>query len=519
MENNYFEFDKFFEFKNDFFNSKKYWIIYLILIGFYFLFNYNIWEYFNLKQVGCIILISFLGVFYISYFYGHNVDLELYKIAFVIIMGFGIIFSFLSPVMFIPDEVEHFVRAEMISRGEISPEYFETPYVYGGIQQKGYYLTIQSTLDLIKYNKNTTTTTGYDNMLVLNVFDTDIIDMPINSTLVKYHSAFTQNPFYGYLPQAVGILIAKLLNLNAIWMMWLGRFCNLLFYAFLVSWAIKKTPILKIPLLIIVCIPLVLFQVSSLSIDAMINGFGILSISYFFKMSYSNDLTYVNVVKFSIIVLLLGFCKLTYFSFIFLLIFVPRSNFKEKNHYYLNFLSILILSIIALLWSKYYANPNYLNSWRFVYFNLNNIYPMKKLIYVLSNKLDTFMFFFGQFFDSLFTLVLSFEFNEIFLLFLVLMSLIYPKPNFNLKLKLGALFVFLLCYLGNLFIIFLTWSPFNELIFSGFHSRYVFSTLALIPFIIGINRFNCNKFKLDLYLFVILISFISFNLFQFIMIY
>ena len=96
-------------------------------------------------------------------------------------------------------------------------------------------------------------------------------------------------PIYGYLPQAIGILIAKLLDLNVIWILWLGRICNLICYAGLVSYAIKKANCLKIPLLAVACIPISIYQAAFISIDSLIIGLGILVVAYFIEFCTSKE--------------------------------------------------------------------------------------------------------------------------------------------------------------------------------------------------------------------------------------
>ena len=60
--------------------------------------------------------------------------------------------------------------------------------------------------------------------------------------------------------------------MNVIWMLWLGRIFNLILYAGLISLAIKKTPVLKMPMLAVACIPISIYQAASLSIDSIIIG-------------------------------------------------------------------------------------------------------------------------------------------------------------------------------------------------------------------------------------------------------
>lgn len=221
-------------FKSDLFKSKKYWILYVVLVLLAAFSMFGADNYAHPKmEIGIILLSSILGVFCITYFHGHNNDKELFKTAFIVILTFGIICSFLTPICLSPDEVEHFVRSEMTSRGEFIPIY-----------ENNTFLTIQSTLDLIEDSKETVDT-GFDRIHFENasIFKTDADTKPINNTLVEYPSAFAQNSFFGYLPQAIGMLVAKLFDLNAVWLLWLGRIFNVVLYASLVYIAMKKTPI------------------------------------------------------------------------------------------------------------------------------------------------------------------------------------------------------------------------------------------------------------------------------------
>ena len=161
---------------------------------------------------------------------------------------------------------------------------------------------------------------------------------------------FAQNPFFGYLPQAIGVFIAKLLDLNVIWMLWLASICNLVVYSAIVSFAIRKTPIFKVPLFVTACIPLAVFQAASPSIDSIIYSVSILLIAYFFYLYKLNDCTIniKHITKFMALVLFLGMCKLTLFSFVLLIFAVPLKNFKNRNMLIYSIGGIVILVPIGL---------------------------------------------------------------------------------------------------------------------------------------------------------------------------
>lgn len=497
--------------------SKKYWIIYLVLIVLISLINLTAQNYSDPQvEFGSILIISILGVFCISYFYQHNNEKELYKTAFIIILVFGIIFSFVTPMMSAPDEVEHFVRTDITSRGIIFPEFTAEPFNYSGVNEPGSYLTIQSTLDLIEDSKKTASN-GFDSVDLHNatIFGTDSDTKPINHTLVKYHSAFAQNPFFGYIAPAIGMALAKLLDLNAVWLLWLGRIFNVLLYASLIALAIRKTPILKLPLLIISCIPLFIYHAGVITIDSMINGLSILAISYFFYMykSPKESIEFKDLLKFSAIILLVGLCKITCFSLILLLFCVPKDNFKKRI--YLNYRIILTIIILAilLLWSKYIVTPGLYESCRYV----RGFNSTAQIHYMISHSGDTLLSIFAipNYLEH--DLGFTYYLNPVFLMFLGAVCFMYPHPKFNVKTRISLSAIFIIFYIGTYISFMLSWMPVGKIYpIDGVWSRYFFPVTGLLPFILGINNFEGDKTEMDSYLIMLTVTFIAFMLIHFI---
>ncbi|MBR5954409.1 MAG: DUF2142 domain-containing protein, partial [Methanobrevibacter sp.] len=331
-------------------------------------------------------------------------------------------------------------------------------------------------------------------------------------------------PFFGYLPQAIGILIAKLLDLNVIWILWLGRIGNLVFYAFLISLAIRRTPVFKMPLLAVSCIPITIYQAASISIDSMIIGLGILAIAYFMYMlkSEEDSLDIKNIIVFTVICLVLGLCKLTYLAFIFLLLLVPLKNFKFSNAILSYLASISVVGIIGVLWSRY-STPALMHSWRS---KLNLVNASSQVDYFLHHPL-----FAGKFFTQIFTLDLGkmmygvfnffyasslYHYSDTYylivamiLMFLIAILIFYPeKTKFSLKTRIGTLIVLLIVYVGTCFIQLLTWAAvgFTNL---GINTRYFVPLFALIPIILNFKDFDWDKSKFDSYSIVFIIAFMS----------
>ena len=516
-----------YDYKDMFFQSKKYWLIYLVLI---FVLGLSMVTQKNISnpyfEIMTFILVAVLGIFAIVYYFLHNSDDELYKVAFVIILIFGITTALIVPICDVSDEIEHLTRAELTSQGVIIPHWTGEDM---GVDRL-YNLTEGEKISSVRnYGA------GYNSIRAMNFFSKNLGETvfntahdtdKINTSTLIIDSAFEQNPFFGYLPQAIGIFFAKILDLNVIWILWLARICNLLVYAGVVSIAIRKTPVLKIPLLAVACIPITLYQASSASIDSMIMGLSILAVAYFIYMCRAKEksLTTKNIIIFALICLFLGLCKLPYLAFGLLMLFVPSKNFEndKKKNLLIMFVSIFIIAGIGFLWSRYSA-PTLMHSWRSSHNLINSTLQMN---YQIKNPRSILRFLYNIFvFDlpNMITGVFSFfgakQFHHyvdkyyfvtgVLLVYLAGTLLAYPRNVvFELKTKLGSAFIILLIYIGTCFIQLLTWASVGYYNL-GISTRYFVPLMALLPIAIWIKRIPFNKDKFDKYAMIFMIAFMA----------
>lgn len=517
---NYHSKEQFLEFKKILFESKKYLLFYLVFItiaGFSTITHANI----NHPKFELIIfiIVAILGGLCILFYLLNDSEEDLYKVAFVVIICFGLICSLLIPICGVSDEPEHFIRSEITSQGILFPHWTGDDLgLTRTYDTNGNFVTNETeigykTIDSSKF---------FLNQRGKTVFETSHDTDKINYSNIITPSAFEQNIFYGYLPQAIGIAVAKLLDLNVIWMLWLGRISNLLCYATLVSYAVKKTPYLKIPLLAVACIPITIFQASSVSIDSMLFGLGFLAIAYFIYMCMSeeNSLDNKDIIVFSVICLLFGLCKLPYLAFIFLLLFVPKKNFKNSNALIYILLCILVVAAIGILWSRY-STPAILHSWR----SQHKMNMTLQSVYLINHP-SLFFKFLGQIFNddlpSLINGVFNFftpgpypqyrdQYNLITILlqiFLVIVLIIKPnKDIFKLKTKIGTFAVFILIYFGTCFVQLLSWAYVGKTNL-GISLRYFIPLISLIPIIFTINKCNINL-EFDRYAMICIIGFLG----------
>ena len=211
------------DYKDVFFNSKKYWLIYLLLISLMCISTINKKNLQNPTfEVSVFVLVAILGILAIVFYFSYNDKDELHKFAFVLIICFGVLCALIVPICDVSDESEHLTRAEITSQGVLIPEWNDGG---AGIDR------LYNYTDEGKYSHALNKGVGFETIKSILFFSTGrgetVFEVSGDTDKIDYTpfidgSAFEQNPFYGYLPQAIGILIAKLLDLNVIWILWLG---------------------------------------------------------------------------------------------------------------------------------------------------------------------------------------------------------------------------------------------------------------------------------------------------------
>jgi uncharacterized membrane protein len=412
---------------------------------------------------------------------------------------------FITPILSVHDEGEHLIRAEITSRGELIPNYD---------QETGTYTTIKAVNNLHLDDGKKHVTSPY-------------ALLPIDYTPYHDPSAFAQNPFYGYLPQSLGIIIAKTFNLSTIWLLWMPRLLNLLLYAILSALAIRKSPILKVPLIIISCIPLTIYQSASISIDSMINGLGILIIAYFFYMYKSSDkqIQMKEIFIFFFLCLLIGLCKVPYFALSFLILLIHPKKFKFKKYYCFNIIGIITLGILAILWTNGYATPNMINSWREDFLIKNNINSTEQISFIKNHFSEFFVSILqiGNYIEDLlsnnavFTGFFNFPgygsllVNTIYPMFLSAICFLYPhKSLINIKSRIGSFLIAYLIFIGTYITLLLSWTPVGSINNIWMvQLRYFMPLIPLLPFTFGINNEIRRIEKVDNILIVLTIGFLA----------
>lgn len=479
--------------KSSILENKKYILIYLILvIGLTFLMlgpkNYQYWGF----EVVSIPVITVIGLGLIMYSYDR--EIELHKTALLFIIVFGLLMVFLGPPMTFLDESAHFTRAELLSEGAIIPEKNEM-----GFEVNNYFFGLNQP------------------QKGLTVFDNPAINNPINDSRGNW-SFTTETPFYSYIPSAIGILIAKFLDMTAIYALLFARVCNLLIYAGVAYYTIKKVPAFKIGLTVIATMPLVITQAASTSYDAFIFTFTLIILYYFVKM-YNEKSTDRDISIFYIAVLLISLIKPPFCILSLLTVIIPGENFvRSKNYYIMGILLVFLATIFLngtvlnmLFPSLHVASANSIFP--------SNISPSGQVNYILTHPLILFdlmkhiiinipgvfvteltIFHYADFKGLKF-------YNLAYALFFILFSVFYKKDIILLKNQRIILLVMLvLSYLGIYGIFYLTYTPVGAGEILGVQARYFIPFIALLPLIISYDEKSREEYK---YLMMFIVLFLS----------
>jgi uncharacterized membrane protein len=253
------------------------------------------------------------------------------EIAFVIISAvFGMIFVFLTPPMQVPDEQSHFNRAYQVSELNI----FKT----------------SQTLPLSLLHLDTV----YQRMKFFSGEKTTINELK-DMTKVRLEPGVrlekaTNEYIIPYIPAAAGIFFGRILKSPPVVLMFIGRFCNLLFGIFLIWLTIKIVPVHKWVFFLLALMPMAMFMRSSLSYDVVKTGLSFLLTAFLLLLAYDEKKAISNKDYFYlfIIIICLALSKVPYFIPGLLFLLIPVNKIGSPGKYLVLFFSMILLPALAI---------------------------------------------------------------------------------------------------------------------------------------------------------------------------
>lgn len=226
----------------------------------------------------------------------------------------GIAHMFVMPAYSTPDERAHFATA-----------YYYSNIVMGQdpVDEDGNVLVRNE--DLLLNVENIRPHIGTYALIADNLFQgcTD-------ETMVSFDTTPLDVPFWSYVPQTLGITVARLLGLGNIMLLALSDLLALLFYTGCVYAAIRLIPFGKGVLSVVSLLPMTLETAASFSYDVTVNGLSLLFIGYVFYLAYErNKADLRDWIVMAVLIFLLAPIKVVYVLLALLCLLIPGQKTKR----------------------------------------------------------------------------------------------------------------------------------------------------------------------------------------------
>ena len=159
--------------------------------------------------------------------------------------------------------------------------------------------------------------------------------------------------FVCYTPQAVGIMIGKILNLPVIVWAYLARLCNFIVFSLLLYYAMKRMPFKKLTLMFIAMLPITFQLAISMSADSLTiaTSFALMATILDIRYRQKEVLSKKQIVWLGFLSMVMALCKIVYLPICLLLFAIPKERFQSKKQKYISIGIILFLVVIAnLVW-------------------------------------------------------------------------------------------------------------------------------------------------------------------------
>ncbi len=245
----------------------------------------------------------------------------------------GALYLFILPPLSAPDEWVHYVTAYKVSNQILRVE---------SLNEEG---------DVMVQEEEMQANDGaYPDAEQYQYFWTHYLGKATGDEMVS--SGKHPNGYYmlPYLPQAIGITVARILNLNFATRILFGRICNLAWAVVAISLAIRWMPFGKKILFGIAMLPMVLHELASNSYDAWIIAFSMMFIAYCMKLAYEKaTVDKRDIAILAVLIAFLAPCKVVYTPLIGLCLLIPKEKFGDTKRWLVSAAIVLSAVVVIML--------------------------------------------------------------------------------------------------------------------------------------------------------------------------
>jgi uncharacterized membrane protein len=254
---------------------------------------------------------------------------------------FGVVFALATPPFQTPDEPVHFYRAYQISTFDfvINGQGGELPKSLGDTVA---YTTTSPDISFAANRK-------YMGAKTIRELSAD----QNNSVKAQYDFVATAAyPPISYIPQSIGIFMARVLGLSPILMMYAGRLANLAAWIVLFALAIKMMPRRKWALVFVGLLPMAIFQAVSMGADVMVIGVTALFLAMLLNLAEKKRVSNKQLLVLLLVAATLALSKQIMVVFLPLILLLPNKVFSSKNRAYLFKAGLILLPLLLFaLWT------------------------------------------------------------------------------------------------------------------------------------------------------------------------
>lgn len=420
----------------------------------------------------------------------------------VCILCLGVLYSWVLPPVSAPDEIGHYITAYKLSNqmmGKTAVQQYGLVYIRSEdafIEDLYKDENLPEDKEILGQMVTEDTYRQYHERSLFGVSQegTQVSDVwPVQTTPLAY------------VPQAIGITIARLLSMSGIGLLYMGRLMNLLFYTGIVYLAMKKAPFGREVLFGVSLLPMTLNLIASMSYDVMILALSFYFTAYTLWLAYEKESVGArDVAVLAATAVVLVPCKIVYGTLLGLCFLVPVKKFGGWKKYILSAVVIAAAVIAAMVivnsqviasytsegstYVDWAAEPGY---------SFSQVLSNQRL--VLNMLYNTLVwqgehYFLTMFGSSLGNLdpILEVPFFIILLLMVCILGLAFRKPGENLYFKRGQkLWIGILiaaCVTAVLLSMLVTYTPVSSKVISGVQGRYFLPVLPLLLMIMKNNR-------------------------------
>lgn len=244
-------------------------------------------------------------------------------------------YAFLLPPGTVPDEIGHIETTYYYSNKLLGIEEPDAESIYVRKTDQEAIGKLQTTPTLKEYN-----------YFILN-----ITHRSDDTKLVKIDATKGSDNWLLYAPAILGVTAGRLIGLNGITTLYAGRFFMMFVYLIFAFFAIKRVPVGKAAMFIIVLSPMFIQQSCSYSYDAMPIELTTLFVAELFSVLYEDrKMRKRDIIILSALAFVIASCKAgTYIPECLLLFLIPKEKYeseKQCRRMRIGFLVVMILGFL-----------------------------------------------------------------------------------------------------------------------------------------------------------------------------